>query len=105
MAETLADIRKLAQSQEAELLVEMTALAKLIAPPITPKLRERINNRRAAAQHAYFKLNTLWYRHLHLPETRNLPHFSAEMAYFGSLRRRLNFLTELQSLLTQVLRA
>ena len=59
MAETLADIRKAAEMLEADLLVATSALAKLIAPPITPKLRESINNKRAATQDAYFKLNTL----------------------------------------------
>ena len=34
-----------------------------------------------------------------------MPHFSAEMAYFGTLRRRLNLMTELQTLLMQVIRA
>lgn len=105
MAETLADIRKQTQQLESELATAVATLSRQIAPPFTPKLRERLLQHLAATQLPYARLNALWYRHLHLPETRHLPHFSADMAYFGSLRRRLNMLNELQTLLRNVVRA
>lgn len=103
MAENLADIRKLAQRQEADLLVAVQALAQVIAPPFTPKLRQSILGILGAMQLPYATLNSTWYRHLHLPETRTLPHYHADMAYFGSVRRRLNTLSELQQLLRSVI--
>ena len=76
-----------------------------VAPPFTPKRRESIKAALGAAQFGCSQLNSTWYRHLALPETRSLPHFGIDMAYFGSLRRRLNLMTEFQALLRQVMQA
>ena len=102
MAETLAGIRKAATQQEAGLLVLMQAAASLIVPPFTPKLRARIRDALGPVHQGYSQLNTLWYRHLHLPETRNLPQYGTDWDYFAGLRRRLNLAMEFQALLQRV---
>lgn len=90
MFETMAEIRKRADQQEAELQSLTREAAALILPPFPPKQRQRILDGFAKAFAMRQRLHMTWRNQLFTPESRALQFNHPDRMYFMDLGRKLN---------------